>query len=65
MLEITTTIVTLDPSEVMELNRIIIDADRDEAYRFLKGSVYRKALGSQENRLKAQLSGCGGSTPKR
>ena len=57
MLEITRKSLALEPEEVMELERIITDDDKDEALRFLKKSVYRKLLTSQENRLKCHLDG--------
>jgi hypothetical protein len=36
MLEITKKALTLEPQEVMELERIIIDDDREGAFQFLK-----------------------------
>lgn len=57
MLEITRKTLALEPEEVMELERIITDDDKEEALRFLKKSVYRKLLTSQENRLKSHLNG--------
>jgi hypothetical protein len=57
MLEIKQSVVSLSAEEVMELERIITDDDKDEALRFLKKSVYRKLLTSQENRLKCHLDG--------
>ena len=58
MLEITSKTVSFSPREVMEIERIITDEDEREAYLFLKKSVYRKFLSSQENRLKSHLDGC-------
>jgi len=57
MLEITGKSLALEPEEVLELERIITDDDKGEALRFLKKSVYRKLLTSQENRLKSHLDG--------
>ena len=57
MLTITRKTLTLEPEEVMELERIITDEDRDEAFLFLKRSIYRKLLNTQENRLKSHLDG--------
>lgn len=57
MLSITRKALTLEADEVMELERIITDEDKEEALRFLKKSVYRKLLTSQENRLKSHLDG--------
>ena len=58
MLEITRKAIPLEPQDVMELERIIIDEDHEDAYRFLKKNIYRKLLTSQENRLKSHLDGC-------
>jgi hypothetical protein len=57
MLSITHKVLDLAPEEVLELERILTDEDREGAYAFLKKSVYRKLLGSQENRLKSHLDG--------
>ena len=57
MLEITRKALTLEPQEVMELERIITDEDREAAYVFLKKNVYRKLLASQGDRLKSHLDG--------
>ena len=58
MLEITRKTLTLEPEEVIELERIILDEDAESAYTFLKKNIYRKFLTSQENRLKSHLDGC-------
>jgi hypothetical protein len=58
MLEITRKAIALEPQEVIELERIIIDEDYESAYRFLKRNIYRKLISSQENRLKSHLDGC-------
>ena len=58
MLEIKRQVLTLEPAETMELERIMIDLDREGAYRFLKQVVYPRLLSSQENRLKSHLDGC-------
>lgn len=47
MLEIRTTAIGLDEKEILELERIITDADEKEALRFLKKSVYEKVSRSQ------------------
>jgi hypothetical protein len=57
MLTITRKVVSLEPEEVMELERIVTDDDRDEALRFLKKNVYKKLTTSQEDRLKSHLDG--------
>jgi len=58
MLEITKKVIALEPQEIMELERIIIDEDYESEYRFLKRNIYRKLISSQENRLKSHLDGC-------
>jgi len=58
MLEITRKALTLAPQEVMEMERIVTDEDREEAFIFLKKKIYQTLLNSQENRLKSHLDGC-------
>jgi hypothetical protein len=58
MLEITRKTVTLEPQEVMEIERIVTDEDQEEAFMFLKKKVYQRLITSQENRLKSHLDGC-------
>ena len=58
MLEITRKTLTLEPQEVMEIERIITDEDQEEAFIFLKKKIYQRLLTSQENRLKSHLDGC-------
>ncbi len=58
MLEIIRKTLTLEPQEVMELERIIIDDDREGAFQFLKKNIYQRFIISQENRLKSHLNGC-------
>ena len=55
MLEIKKTAVSLDERDLMELERIIIDADEKEALRFLRKSIYDRILYSQQGRLKSHL----------
>jgi hypothetical protein len=57
MLEIKKTAVSLNPEELIELERIIMDEDREGAYLFLKKSVYRRLETSQEGRLKSHFNG--------
>lgn len=59
MLEIRKTAVSFQESDLMELERIITDADRDEALRFLKKSVYDRILHAQTGRLKSHLDAGG------
>jgi hypothetical protein len=58
MLEITKKALTLEPQEVMELERIIIDDDREGAFQFLKKNIYQRIVSSQEDHLKSHLDGC-------
>jgi hypothetical protein len=57
MLEIKRHVLSLEPQEVMELERIVTDLDREEALIFLKRVVYSRLHTSQENRLKSHLDG--------
>ena len=59
MLEIKKKTLTLEPQEVMELERIIIDEDREGAFHFLKKNIYQRFISSQEDHLKSHLDGCG------
>jgi hypothetical protein len=55
MLEIRKTAIAFDESDLLELERIITDADEKEALSFLKKSVYDRILHSQQGRLKSHL----------
>jgi hypothetical protein len=57
MLEIKKTAIALEEIDLVELERIIIDGDRDEALKFLKKSVYEKVVHSQHAKLKSHLDG--------
>jgi hypothetical protein len=57
MLEIKKTGIALEEFELVELERIIIDSDKDEALRFLKKYVYEKVVHSQQGKLKSHLDG--------
>jgi len=57
MLEIKKTGIALDENELLELERIIIDGDKEEALIFLKKSVYQRILHSQQGKLKSHLNG--------
>ena len=61
MLEINKSAVALEPEEVMELERIIIDQDQEAAFAFLKKSIYQKIARSQKDRLHSHLDS--GSDP--
>lgn len=55
MLEIRKTAVAFDEKDLMELERIMVDSDKDDAMRFLKKYVYDRTLHSQQGRLKSHL----------
>ena len=55
MLEIRKTAVSFDEGDLMELERIVTDADEKEAFRFVKKSIYDRILHSQQGRLKSHL----------
>ena len=55
MLEIRKATVSFDEQDVMELERIITDADEKEALRFLRKSIYDRISHSQQGRLKSHL----------
>jgi hypothetical protein len=55
MLEIRKTAVFFDEEELLELERIIIDRDKEAAIGYLKKSVYDKIVKSQQGRLKSHL----------
>jgi hypothetical protein len=57
MIEIRKTSIVLEENDLIELERIIIDDDEDEALKFLKKSVYKKIVHSQQGRLKSHLDG--------
>ena len=54
MLRIEKEIVALEPEEVIELERIVMDEDRELALRFIKKNIYKKLELSQ------QRCGCAG-----
>ena len=57
MLEIKRQAVALEPEQVLELERIVTDQDREAAYAFLKKHVYNRLSGSQGAKLKCHLDG--------
>jgi len=50
MIEIRKTAIALKEEELLELERIIVDCDENEALNFLKKSVYDKVVDSQQVR---------------
>jgi hypothetical protein len=57
MLEIKNTVLNLEENELIDLERILLDNDKEEALRFLKRSIYDKILHSQQGKLKSHLEG--------
>ena len=57
VLEIKKTVLTIEENELIELERIVIDGDKEEALSYLKKSVYGKILRSQQGKLKSHLEG--------
>lgn len=57
MLEVRKTVPCVEGSELIELQRIIIDDDREAALRFLRKSVYEKIMHSQPGKLKSHMEG--------
>lgn len=55
MLEIRKTAAAFDEKDLMELEGIMVDNDKDDAMRFLKKCVYDRILHSQQCRLKSLL----------
>lgn len=49
-------VITLRASELVELERILIDRDKDEALRFLKDCVQKKADEARSGRIKQHLA---------
>ena len=60
MLEIKKTAIAFDEKDLMKLERIIIEEDEAEAFKFLKQAVYNKIAKGQQNRLKSHLDCRGG-----
>jgi hypothetical protein len=57
VLEVRKTVLSIEENELIELQRIIIDSDKEEALRFLKKSVFEKIMHSQQGKLKSHLEG--------
>lgn len=55
MLEIRKTAVSLNERDMMELERIVTDNDKEEALKFLKKSFYDRIAHAQQGRLKSHL----------
>jgi hypothetical protein len=57
MLEAKREAVALEPNELVELEQIMTDEDREAAYLFLKTRVYKRILSAQHDRLHSHLDG--------
>lgn len=55
MLEIKKIAIAFDEKELMKLERIIIEEDEAEVFKFLNQAVYNKIAKGQQNRLKSHL----------
>ncbi len=55
MLEVKRAVLCIEEHEIIELERVILDNNQEEALRFLKKSVYEKILHSQQGKLKSHL----------
>ncbi len=55
MLEIRKTAVSFDERDLMELERIVTDSDKEEALGFIKKTIYKRISHSQQGRLKSHL----------
>jgi len=55
MLEIRKTAVSFDERDLVNLERIITDADEKESFLFLKKYIYDRILHSQQGKLKSHL----------
>ena len=55
MLEIRRTAVSFDERDLVNLERIITDADEKESFLFLKKYIYDRILHSQQGKLKSHL----------
>ena len=57
MLEAKREAVALEPHELVELEQIMTDEDREAAYLFLKECIYKRIRSAQGDRLKSHLDG--------
>ncbi|MFC1958911.1 hypothetical protein ACFLV6_03255 [Chloroflexota bacterium] len=55
MLEIRKTAVSFEERDLIDLERVITDADEKGAFLFLKKCIYDRILHSQQGRLKSHL----------
>ncbi len=57
MLEIKRSTVSLDESDLIELERILIDSDEKGALIFLNKTVHDRIMHAQQGKLKSHLDG--------
>ncbi len=62
MLEMKKTAVSFDETDLMALERIMVDDDHEEGMKFLKKCVYDRISRAQTGRLKSHLDGGGDPT---
>ncbi len=55
MLEIRKTAISSDEQDIIELQRIVMDTDEEEALNFIKKALYDRILHSQQGKLKSHL----------
>ena len=61
MIEVIKTAIVFEGDDLMALERIIPDGDKDEAFNFLNNAVYKKIIHAQQGKLKSHLD-AGGNT---
>jgi len=55
MIDIIKTAIVFEGEDLMDLERIITDGDKDEAFDFLNNAIYKKIIRAQQGRLKSHL----------
>ncbi len=64
MIEIRKTAIGFEEKELLELEAIMTDGDKEQALVFLKNCVYDKILRSQQGRLRSHLDSGGDPVEK-
>ena len=64
MLEIRKTAIALEEEDLVELERIVADEDREGTLAFLRKAVYRRPAASQQARLRSHLYSSGDPVEK-
>lgn len=54
--------ISIDEREAVELERIVVDGDKDDALVFLKTVVHRRVIDQQTNKLQSHLDTGGDPT---